>query len=87
MRTTISATESCFGLAGPHQHAITNIPDGTVGTPLSGSSTYNECGKLGWEQQNCYPTANVWEGGSSKEIAVTKMVVRMRDVLATPACC
>ena len=29
-------------------------------TPLSGSFTCHTCGKLGWEQPNCSPTANVY---------------------------
>ena len=31
---------------------------GVLGAPLSFSSTYKSCGKLGWEEQNCSPTAS-----------------------------
>ena len=41
-----------------------------LSTPLSGSFTCQTCGKLGWEQQNCSPTASVWEGGSHAFVVV-----------------
>ena len=51
---------------------VANIPGGCFSTPLSSSFTCHTCGKLGWEQPNCFPTASVWEGGSHLEIGVSR---------------